>query len=41
MAKTGDPLKEIECLVFATQEQVLQTNMMKAKIQGFNANKKC
>ena len=33
--------KETEGLIFAAQEQALQTNVMKAKIQGITANSKC
>ena len=41
MAKIGDLKKEIEGLIFAAQEQALQSSVMKAKIQGISANSKC
>ena len=39
--KLGTIKKEAEGLIFAAQEQTLQTNVMKAKIQGISANSQC
>ena len=39
--KLGTLKKETEDLIFAAQEQALQTNVLKAKIQGISANSKC
>ena len=39
--KLGTLRKETEGLIFAAQEQALQSNVMKAKIQGASANSTC
>ena len=39
--KLGTLKKETEGLIFAAQEQALQTNKIKAKIQGISATSKC
>lgn len=40
MAKTGEHKKETQSLLYAAEEKVLQTNVMKDNIQGISISRK-